>query len=263
MTPAELDTMRELTPGYAFGALTPEEARAFEAAMAASPELARDVSEFREVGALLAARDGLKPPAELKQRLMASVRQQKVVALPAKAPRAGRYLEIALAASVLVAVGLGWRAWSLGEVVRDREAAIVDLRRALATSQTKLATRERTLNTVLTAEHDLSLVRLAAVGAQAPGIQFFWNRRSSEAIIHAFRLTPAPAGRVYQLWLMKDGKPIPSVTFNSGPDGRALVTAFELPAGGGFSAAAVTVEPAGGSPQPTSPVIMFGTVSGP
>ncbi|MEO8448159.1 MAG: anti-sigma factor [Gemmatimonadota bacterium] len=263
MTPAELDSLRELAPGYALGALTPEETRAFEAALGQSPELGREVAELREVNALLNLRSGPKPSPALKQRLMASVRDEKVVVLPAPRPSSGLPLKIGLAASLLLAAGLAGWAWSLRQGVSERETAIADLRRALAASDAKLTARERTLNTVLMAEHDLSLVRLAAVGAQAPGIQFFWNKRSNEAIVHAFRLTPAPAGKVYQLWLMRDGKPIPSVTFNSSPDGHALVTSFELPPGGGFNAAAVTVEPTGGSLQPTTPVIMFGSVAGP
>jgi hypothetical protein len=93
------------------------------------------------------------------------------------------------------------------------------------------------------------------------GIQFFWNRKHNRAIIHAFGLKPAQPGRVYQLWLMKDGKPIPSTTFNSEADGHALTLAFDVPAEGGYTAAAITEEPEGGSLQPTLPILLFGTVS--
>jgi hypothetical protein len=62
---------------------------------------------------------------------------------------------------------------------------------------------------------------------------------------------------------MRDGVPVPSRTFNSDPDGHALVQAFSVPAGGGFTAAAVTMEPAGGSPAPTTAILMFGALAGP
>jgi anti-sigma-K factor RskA len=40
------------------------------------------------------------------------------------------------------------------------------------------------------------------------------------------------------------------------PDGHARVERIPVPQGGALSAAAVTVEPAGGSPQPTSPIVL-------
>ena len=69
-----------------------------------------------------------------------------------------------------------------------------------------------------------------------------------------------PQGRTYQLWFIKDGKPVPSVTFNVAPAGDAVVSQVSVPAEGQLSAAAVTEEPAGGSPQPTTPVLLVGAL---
>jgi anti-sigma-K factor RskA len=57
-----------------------------------------------------------------------------------------------------------------------------------------------------------------------------------------------------------DGKPVPSVTFKPGADGRATIARVPVPTGGSISAAAVTVEPEGGSAQPTSPIVMVGAL---
>ena len=59
--------MRDLAPAYALGALSPEEARAFEAALAKSPELQREVAEYRELNAVLAAGQPVHPPAALRE----------------------------------------------------------------------------------------------------------------------------------------------------------------------------------------------------
>jgi anti-sigma-K factor RskA len=67
-----------------------------------------------------------------------------------------------------------------------------------------------------------------------------------------------PAGRTYQLWFIQDGKPVPSVTFNPEPVGHARVEQIAVPRDGDVSAAAVTVEPEGGSAQPTSPILLVG-----
>jgi anti-sigma-K factor RskA len=77
-------------------------------------------------------------------------------------------------------------------------------------------------------------------------------------MVHAFNLGTAEAGKVYQLWFIQNGQPVPSVTFNSEADGHAMIENIEMPAGSGITHAAVTIEPTGGSPAPTSPVVLLG-----
>jgi anti-sigma-K factor RskA len=249
------EAIRELAAGYALGALTPEETREFEAAMARSSELRAEVEEYRELNAALSSRPGPTPAPELRQRLLDRVASNKVVPIQKARSRWTPLLGLAFAASTVLAAGLGIR---LGDLSRRLEAKDAELESAEA----KLLKREQTLNTILMGEADLSVVRLTATGATAPGVQFFWNKRSNTAVVHAFRLPPTEKGKVYQLWVLRDGKPIPGPTFQSGADGHALVQTFALPSGGGFSAAAVTVEPEGGSKVPTMPIILFGQVSG-
>jgi anti-sigma-K factor RskA len=255
------DSLRELAAGYALGALSAEEAQQFEAALARSPDLAREVAEYREVNALLATGAGTATPdPTLRDRLIARIRESKVVPLAPRRPPIVPLLALGLAASAVLAAGLGLRVRSLGGQLRARDSALGVRDSVLAEREGKLAARERTLNTLLEAEADLAIAHLTTTGPNTPGIQLFWNRKASSAVLHAFRLPPAPAGRVYQLWFMRDGVPVPSQTFNSDPDGHALVQAFTVPEGGGFGAAAVTIEPEGGSPAPTTPVLLFGAI---
>lgn len=251
------ESIRELAAGYALGALTPEETKLFEEALGQSPELQRDVAEYREVNALLAAgRAGGAPAPSIKDRLMARVAETKVVSIAPPAKRTFPWMATALAATTLLAIGLGGRARQLERDLTEKNAV-------LATTAAKLAKREETLNTLLTAEADLLVVHLTTTGAQAPGMQFYWNRRANRGVLHAFRLPPAGKGKAYQLWLIpKDGKPIPSVVFDSESDGHALVEAFQLQVEGGFDAAAITVEPASGSTTPTMPIVLVGRVTG-
>ena len=122
----------------------------------------------------------------------------------------------------------------------------------------RLAQREATLNAIL--EPTVTLTNLASTRPEQPGIQLFWNRRTNVATVHAFRLTPAAEQRVYQLWFIpKAGAPIPSITFNSDPDGHALVHQIAVPAGADLAAAAITDEPSGGSTAPTTTPILVGT----
>lgn len=248
------ESIRDMAAGYALGALTPEETRQFEAALATFPDLVREVAEYREVNALLAVGRGVRPDPAVRDRLMERIGRTKVVPFR---PKAAAYLmPIALAATTVLAVGLGFRV----DRLRTELASRTD---SLATTAARLARREETLNTLLTAESDLTVLQLTTTGAEPPGIQFFWNRRQNRGVLHAFRLPEPAAGKVYQLWLIpRGGKPIPSTTFGSGADGHALVESFQLPVDGGFEAAAVTIEPTGGSQTPTMPIYLIGKVSG-
>lgn len=255
MTGTGEQDLRELAAAYALGALGPDEARAFEALLARSPEAQREVAEYREVGALMALSvPGAAPAPDLKARVLARATAQRVAALPSPR-RWGAWA--ALAASLVAVATLAVNQRNLRHDLAARDSTITSLQGMLSEREQRLAFREAELNAIL--DPGVSLTRLSSTGAPEPGIQFFWNHRTNMAIVHAFNLKQAEAKRVYQLWFIpKSGKPIPSVTFNAEPTGHAMVSQVSVPQDVELTAAAVTEEPEGGSPQPTSPVLMVG-----
>jgi hypothetical protein len=203
----------------------------------------------------------LVPGSALRDRVLERVAQQKVAALPSAQRPAARpsfAAWVALAASLLLAVGLGAGLLSVRGRLAAVETELAAGNARLAQTQQRLAEREATLNAIL--EPGVQMFQLTASGDPEPGIQLFWDRQRDLAIVHGFRLKPVPSGKAYQLWFIKDGAPLPSVTFTPEPDGHAKVERIPVPKGGLLSAAAVTVEPQGGSPQPTSPIILVGTL---
>jgi anti-sigma-K factor RskA len=264
MTEPDNTSMQDLAAAYALGALSPEETRAFEAFLASSPEARREVAEFREVGALLATNSvpGVAPSSDLRARVLDRIRNAKPRPIEGSRKPSARIpasvIWIALAASALLAVWLGTALVSTRRELVKRQATADSARSALDSIRTRLAAREQMLDDILDPAMELTL--LTSSGKPAPKVQLFWNPKKNTAIVHAFQLSQAPAGRVYQLWFIKDGKPIPSVTFNSEPTGYVLVQNVTVPSGAGITNAAITVEPEGGSLQPTSPVIMIGTM---
>ena len=250
MSHPEPESPRDLAAAYALGALAPEEARRFEAFLAGSPETQREVAEYQNVAALLALGGGeAAPSGDLRERVLARVAETKGVPLrPARARgRAG--LWVALAASLIAVVGLGLN-------LRSAQDDLRDLRELLADTQGRLAAREATLNAIF--EPGVQMYQLTATGDPEPGIQLFYDRQRERAIIHGFRLREVPEGRAYQLWFIRDGKPVPSVTFKPEADGHARVEQIPVPTGGDVSAAAVTIEPESGSTQPTMPIKLVG-----
>jgi anti-sigma-K factor RskA len=250
------DTPQDLAAAYALGALSAEEAQRFEAFLATSPETQREVAEFREVAALLALDSSdAAPSGDLRNRVLARVGTQKSRTLTpprlSPATRPSRVVWAALAASLLAATGLG-TGW-----LADRER-VSELQAILAGTRQLLQEREATLNSIF--EPRVELYQLTASGDPDPGIQIFWDKQRNRVLAHGFKLKQVPEGRAYQLWFIQDGKPVPSVTFKPEPDGHVRVEKIPVPSGEGISAAAITVEPEGGSPQPTSPILLVGAL---
>lgn len=253
------ENLQELAAAYALGALEPAETKAFEALLATSPEAQREVAEYREVGALLALNAGGAAPApDLKDRVIARATSQKVMRMLPRRGNIGWVPWVALAAALVAVVGLGLAGSGLKRELAEQKSTIAALQDSLASREARLAARERELNTIL--NPNVSMVRMGEPGTPKPVVQMFWNHQTKLVMIHAFQLSPAASKRAYQLWFIpRSGKPIPSVTFNSEPSGHALVEAIPVPEGVDLAAAALTDEPEGGSPQPTTTPFLVGT----
>jgi anti-sigma-K factor RskA len=254
MSHPQQESPQDLAAAYALGALSAEEARRFEVYLAGSPEAQREVAEYREVAALLAlAGPEAAPSPALRERVLARGWAPPVPPVAAR-PRSGRPW-LALAAGLVAVVGLGFGYAQL-TTVRDLRRELAQLGQRLEQTSDQLRAREATLNSIL--EPGVQLFQLTASGDPNPLIQLFWDRRRHRAVMHGFRIDSVPQGRAYQLWFIKDGAPVPSVTFRPEATGHVLVEGIEVPADGEITAAALTVEPESGSPQPTSPIRMVG-----
>jgi anti-sigma-K factor RskA len=62
-------------------------------------------------------------------------------------------------------------------------------------------------------------------------------------------MPPVPEGKTYQIWVIEDDVPKPSGLFEPSEDSVAAVVEHPLDEA---DVVAVTVEPEGGSPQPTT-----------
>ena len=250
-----------LAPAYALGALDEDERLAFEAHLATCAACAAEVRAHADVAALLPyALVQEAPPASLRDRVLAVA--QPTGAMPgvrsiATAPSVQRARRapawpgwLAAAAALLLAAGLGMR---LGDERRARALA----ESALATERATLAQRDALLATVLAPE--VRTARLTATG-QGPDVRVIWNRREGVVVLTAQALAPAPAGRTYQLWgIPTGGKPQSLGLFAADASGRARAV-LRVPPNAAMDVAAITVEPAGGSPGPTTTPVLVGQI---
>ncbi len=240
-------TWLEMAAPFALDALSPEDRRAFEAHLAECAICKQEVRAHREITGLIAhATKPATPPADLRRRVLKGTEQTR----PVRVERGKRLPPgwLAAAALLVVAAGLGWLAWS-------GRAARLDAERSLAEARSAIASRDSLLDALLSP--DVVTAELTAADAQ-PSIRLFWNRVQGVVVLAAFQLPTAPAGRVYQLWgIPADGTPVSVGTFNTSPEGETTAR-FNIDPNANFALSAVTEEPAGGSPQPTTTPFLVG-----
>lgn len=79
--------------------------------------------------------------------------------------------------------------------------------------------------------------------------------------LSAADLRALDAGKTYELWFLTDGTPpIPLGTFDPTADGRATYRTNITDPGARITAIAISIEPAGGVPAPTGPIVLVGEV---
>jgi anti-sigma-K factor RskA len=244
---------------YALGIADEPIRRAIDAELSRDADLAAEVASYREVVALLAlAAQPVAPPAALRERIVGDARAVRPIfrargEAQAKPSRPSRLF--AAVPWLALAASLGGVAVLYGRLsdLRSENSALV----ARADSvTTRLATSDSLLSTVLAP--DARFARLVSSGAP-PGATMFFNPRTRQVVLASWQLPPAGAGRTYQLWAIAGGAPVSLGTFNTMPGGE-LRASFTVPAGVEIATGAITEEPAGGSPQPTSAPFLVGNL---
>ncbi|MET7681102.1 anti-sigma factor [Streptomyces sp. NPDC005423] len=239
MTTAEL---HRLTGAYALHALSDDEREAFERHLPDCAPCAQEAAELCATAARLGLAMSVLPPPVLRERVLrriTSVRQQTpggAAVRPSPVRPAARLLSRwALAACLAAAAALG------GTAVWQHQRAEDAVGQAHRAEQ-----RTAEIGAVLTAPD--ARTKAAALGDGATG-SVVVSRGRDRAVFVVSGLTRPPGGKVYQLWF-DDGGTMRSAGLLD-PD-RGTQTVLMSGAVGAASGMGVTVEPAGGSKQPTT-----------
>ena len=260
MSPMSHQDARELLALYALGALTPEERAAVDAHLSTCAECPAELEAFRASAAAMG--EALAPHpmsaeriARTRARLISRAAADRGVT-PLRAPRSRMWLAAA-AVLVIAAIGaaeFGYDQYWRGKLVRTRLATVQHERDSLAT---QLAAREAAMQALV--GPGVHVIEAAAVSARQPYARMFWDQPANRWTFVAYNLPAAKPGRTYQLWLVtKDQKKVSAGTFAAAPSGNAIVQATYALEPGKLAAIAVTDEPAGGSPQPTTTPFLVG-----
>ncbi|MEU7067209.1 anti-sigma factor [Streptomyces sp. NPDC046161] len=235
-----------LTGAYALDALTGDEYQAFTAHLERCASCAGEVAGFTATSARLAAAVAVPAPPHLKRQVLHhidSVRQlppRTRSGTPAKLTavftrKAGPFV---VAASIAAATAFGGLSlWQHQQAEHARDQA------------RQVSRQVQDITTVLAAPDARTVHGRTSTGAVTSVVA---SARQNKAVFVTTGLPAAPAGHTYQLWFDDHGTMRPAGLLQH--DGAVLMH------GGPSQARAVglTLEPAGGSPQPTtSPLLLL------
>jgi anti-sigma-K factor RskA len=246
---------------YALGLLPEEEAEVVKAHASACTECASKLSEALGRCALLAlAVPQQTPPPAAKEKLFARIAAERkvplddtLVAQQVKRPVRPRWNWILVPASIALTLICLLLYWQNRKLVDELHSARLATRGAERDKQ-----RFEDLARIL-ASPDTVTIKLAGTD-DAPRATGFvkYNGRLGVVLYSAEQLHALPAQKTYQMWLVPtNGAPISAGIFQSEDSVRGLLSA-QVPANTAPKAFAVTIEPAGGVPQPTGPKLLLG-----
>ncbi|MET9935399.1 MULTISPECIES: anti-sigma factor [unclassified Streptomyces] len=225
---------------YVLHALSPAEEAAFENHLAGCDACRAEVEELRRATTLLASAESAAPSPELRRRTLArvgTVRQERAPRPPR--PRR-RVLDVVLAASLAAAV-------ALGGVAAWQHSRAEDARAGVVRAEERVRDYGAAFADVLTApDAALHSERLGDGTAVAVVV----SRGQNRAVFTASGLPSLTADRVYELWYAATAGDLRPAGLLPGT-GEAATRLLEGPLGDAV-AVGITVEPAGGSEQPTT-----------
>lgn len=239
---------------YALGALEGAEKEALEQHLERCPSCHGELQQFQSDATLLALSTiGPVPRSLLRKRLLRAIareRREPVTAL--KRFAWWPLVPYAVSAALLIVAAFVW------SENRSLKSALANLDQRHSEMKGQLRVAQELVNTLTSPESKhITLVPVKAL--PQPQGKAYYLSSSGQLIFLASNLAPLPPNKVYELWLIpSSGSPIPAGLFQ--PDSRGTVTVVNPPLATGIEAKAfaITVEPTGGSPAPTSPPIMLG-----
>ena len=236
-----------LTGSYALDALTGDERAEFEKHLERCPSCAEEVRGLRETAARLALATAVTPPPGMRQKVLAAA------ALTRQLPPTGRSPLPRARGSRRRSLS---RAGITAGILALAAAVVFLLVTQLSTSHQLQQARQD--NSAIAAVLTAPDARIESLPATAGGtVTAVMSLRQEEAVVTTSDLPALPGTRVYQLWVMTSSGAAKSaglLAFTSSGSTTPVLADGVLPG----DRLGITVEPAGGTPQPTTtPVVVM------
>ena len=253
--------IEELLPFYALDALTDEDRELVEAYLRTHPEARQNLDEMaKAVSALPYGTVPIEPSVRTKEALMArvAVDQKPRTSKPEQAPRPREMSWV----NIFQAFGLGAATvaivWAvvLNIQLSQMKSQVALLNEALVAQSNALNEINAKLAQTPAVETITISLKGTDVQPQAQG-QLIADPNKNSAVLVIDGLDQLEPGKTYQVWLIDGGGPKSAGLLRVDANGQAvLIVTSELTIGE-FNALGISVEPEGGSQQPTGDIVVL------
>ena len=261
--------IEELLPFYTLDALTDEERELVEEYLAEHPEARLQVQELKSgASALPHSVAPVVPPPHVKETLMSRVeadaqarqsssrRDTSSLRVPRESARRSvrledifRVLSLGAAAAAIL-----W-AFVLNAQVARLQSEISSLNEKVAAQSQSLDDLVR--NLPQPDQSDVITVSLKSTADENRALgQLIANRNDKSAVVVISGLPPLEPGKTYQVWLI-GGAPVSAGLLAVDENGRSVLIITSEEAIGSFESVGISIEPEGGSEQPTGDIVVL------
>lgn len=248
------DDRHTLSGAYALDALDENERAIFEEHLETCADCRTEVAEFAATAAYLGMAVAVAPPPQLRDRVRTQIRQVRQLppersnVRPIRGVSRRSFTLVAAAASILAALAI-----ALGVIAYQTDQRNDELAAQVQQQQEDveaLAAEAERIADVLAAPDAQTTVGEVADGGEAAAVA---SADQGEVILLTRGLPQLAEDLTYQLWFIgEDGVPVSGGVLDVPADGDlTLVTEGDL---AGVTTIALSVEPSGGSTQPTEVV---------
>ncbi len=254
----------ELCAAYVLGSLSTEGKISFEELLATATseqqQLFEDMEAIAAEMALLYPE--VQPSASIKQQLI----EMAWASVNARNGANIHYLSrfrYAVAASVvfmIVSIGLLFQTQNLNQDLSQQFALVNEQQTIIQALESEVERKEELLTILEARDVDLILMDGLEVNPNGYG-KVVWDKDNGQALLQVANIPRVPTAKEYQLWFVVNNQPISAGVFAvNNPDQDNFFKISEFQQGGATGAFAITLEPEGGSPQPTGDMYLLGSM---
>ncbi len=240
------DELEELIPAYVLGALSADERARVEKHLPGCANLLELAAAYGRVADLLPhAAKPAEPRAELKDRVLAATMSKKRQAFVWPSFLTGFLRSPAFAVMIMLLI-LALGVWNI--TLQNQMAQEKAFEQRVLTD---LSRQRDFLNVIAYSDDKPKRLQGTEVASRAAGRLYSAPSENTFALI-LNDLPPLPPDKVYQIWLIDaEGKRVSGGTFRVDERGRGWFWGRAADLLNQYRAVGITIEPLGGSPQPT------------
>ncbi len=252
MTPKELIKSGNLEL-FVAGNLNEADTHLVYEAMQSFPDVQKEVERIEQAMIVALEHEDKNPSSAVKENILKELNLANSNILEFVPKKKSFFWQYAAAAMLLLLIGSGFLISNLMKQRSDLHASLFQMK----SDDEQLKWQNENLQKSVEKDfsdlkvfrsHDFKRVGLASVSGEHKMVCVYWNNVTHQLYLDNCGLADPGNGKVYQLWAMKDGKPIDVGLFDKNTFNNGLQAMKEVDVAQAF---AVTIENAGGASIPT------------